>query len=288
MTNDMDANIVYDYLKNNYEQLTTSQKMIGEYVLENYREVAFMSAIELAEKVNVSDATIIRFSRSVGFHGFTEFRNYLKDSILNFDPPHIRLMKNYDTLSQDNNAVMDVGKTDLKNLEHFLLNLDAKKIDLAVDTISQAHTIYMFGTRNSGIIVDFLSFHLRRMGYKIIQITQSGAVTHEKIINITDNDLLITCSLPRYSKPTYQATVYAKSKNAKVMTITDHNISAISAKSDIVFALEIENSSYFNSHVVPMELCNILIMSLLVKNKDEIYKKLKENVQGMDIFDINL
>lgn len=283
----MDNNIINDYLKKNYEKLTASQKMIGEYVLENYREVAFMSAIELGEKVNVSDATIIRFARSVGFQGFTEFRNYLKNSVLNYDPPHIRLMKNYDRFSQ-NNTVMDFGKADLINLENFLLNLDAEKIDLAVDTINQAHTIYMFGTRNSGIIVDFLSFHLRRMGYKIIQITQGGAVTHEKIMDITEKDLLITCSLPRYSKPTYQATVYAKIRNAKVLTITDQNISAISAKSDIVFALGISNSTYFNSHVVPMELCNILIMSLLVKNKDEIYKTLKDNVQGMDIFDINL
>ena len=287
MLNSMDNNVVYDYLKKNYEKLTASQKIIGKYVLENYREVAFMSAIELGEKVNVSDATIIRFARSLGFKGFAEFRNYLKNSILNFDPPHIRLMKNYDSFSH-NNTVMDVGKADLQNLENFLLNLDAEKIDLAVNTINQAEKIYMFGTRNSGIIVDFLSFHLRRMGYKIIQITQGGAVTHEKIMDITENDLLITCSLPRYSKPTYQATVYAKNRNAKVLTITDQNVSAISAKSDIVFNLQISNSAYFNSHVVPMELCNILIMSLLVKNKDQIYKNLKENIQGMSIFDINL
>jgi hypothetical protein len=54
--------------------------------------------------------------------------------------------------------------------------------------------------------------------------------------------------------------------------------------SDIVFSLKIDNSTFFNSYVVPMELCNILTMSILERNKEKIYITLKENIQNMEMF----
>ena len=285
----MEKKDVFQYLKENYDHLTESQKIIGKYVLDNYRDVAFMSAIELGEKVGVSDATIIRFTRSIGFNGFAEFKNSVRESIKNFDPPHERLSKNLDSLDEKNNLIMKVGRTDLKNLEDFLLNIETDKIEEGVEAIYKAHTIYLMGTRNSGIVVDFLAFRLRRMGFRVIQITQGGLVDVDKIMDITENDLLITCSFPRYSKPTYNAIILAKEKGAKVITITDNTLSCISIKSDIVFLLYIENSTlFFNSHAVTLELCNILIMSILEKDKERIYKTLKENIQAIDIFDVNL
>jgi DNA-binding MurR/RpiR family transcriptional regulator len=288
MRDNMSKNDVLQDLKDNYNQLTGSQKIIGKYVLDHYREIAFLSAIELGEKVGVSDATIIRFARSIGFSGFAELRNHIRAGIKNFDSPYKRLSKSFDIFEDKNNLTMQVGKIDLKNLEDFLLNIEIEKIEKATDAISEAHNIYLIGMRSSGILIDFLALHLRRMGFKVIAISEGGIVNAEKIISITKNDLLITCSFPRYSKPTYNAIILAKTKGAKVLTITDSDFSTISINSDIVFSLRIDNSTFFNSYIVPMELCNILIMSLLEKDKEKIYMNLKENIQSMEVFDTRL
>jgi len=284
----MSKNDVLRDLKDNYNQLTGSQKIIGKYVLDHYREVAFLSAIELGEKVGVSDATIIRFARSIGFTGFAELKNHIREGIKSFDSPYKRLSKSFDILEDKNNLTMQVGKIDLRNLEDFLLDIEIEKIEKATDAISKAHNIYLIGMRSSGILIDFLTLHLRRMGFKVIAISEGGVVNAEKIISITKNDLLITCSFPRYSKPTYNAIILAKKKGAKVITITDSDFSTISINSDIVFSLRIDNATFFNSYIVPMELCNILIMSLLEKDKEKIYLNLKENIQSMEVFDTRL
>lgn len=284
----MNKNDVLQDLKENYNQLTGSQKKIGKYVLDNYRKVAFMSAIELAEKVGVSDATIIRFARSIGFSGFAEFKNHIREGIKNFDPPYKRLSQSLDILNDKNNLIMQLGKTDLKNLENFLLNIEIEKINQAVDEIYKAGTIYFIGLGASGVLIDFLVFHLRRMGFKVIPISEGGIVNVDKIMSITKNDLLIACSFPRYSKHTYNAIIFAKKKGAKILTITDSNFSTISINSDIVFSLKIDNSTFFNSYIVPMELCNILTMSILEKEKEKIYNNLKENTQSVAVFDMLL
>ncbi|MFZ7101174.1 MAG: MurR/RpiR family transcriptional regulator [Peptococcaceae bacterium] len=285
----MEQKNVLQFIKENFDQLTGSQKTLGKYVLDNYRKVAFMSAIELGEQVGVSDATAIRFAQAIGFKGYAEFRNSIRESLKNIDLPHNRIPQNSASLTGELNQLSQVGKTDLKNLEDFLLNLDMGKIAEGVEAIYKARAIYLMGMRLSGTIIDFLALHLRRMGFKVIQITQGGLANFEKIMDITENDLLITFSFPRYSKPTYNVILLAKEKGAKVLTITDTNTSSISIKSDIIFLVYIENDfTFFNSHVVTLELCHILLMSILEKDKERISKSLQENMQRMDVFDMDL
>lgn len=284
----MNKNDVLQELKDNYDRFTGSQKIIGKYVLDNYSEVAFMSATELAEKVGVSDVTIIRFARSIGFSGFAEFKNHIREGLKYFDPPYKRLSKSFDVLDDKSNLNMQVGKIDLKNLEDFLLSVETEKIQQAVDAIYQADAIYLMGIGSSGVVTAFLTFHLQRMGFKVIAISEGGLVDVEKIMSITEKDLLIVCSFPRYSKPIYNATIFAKKRGAKILTITDSYLSTISMNSDIVFSIKVDNSTFFNSLIVPMELCNILTMSILEREKEKIYKRLKENLQSMEVFDMKM
>ena len=106
-----------------------------------------MSAIELGNKVGVSDSTIIRFTRTIGFNGFSEFKNNIRQSIKNYDPPYKRLSKNISNFNEENNLIMQVGKSDLKNLEDFLLNIETKKIEEAVEAIYEARTIFFNGDK---------------------------------------------------------------------------------------------------------------------------------------------
>lgn len=55
--------------------LTGSEKKVAEYVLKNYMRVLDFTVTELAEKAGVSDATVVRFCRSVGYKGYQEHEN---------------------------------------------------------------------------------------------------------------------------------------------------------------------------------------------------------------------
>lgn len=55
--------------------LTGSEKKVAEYVLKNYMRVLDFTVTELAEKAGVSDATVVRFCRSVGYKGYQDMKN---------------------------------------------------------------------------------------------------------------------------------------------------------------------------------------------------------------------
>ena len=54
--------------------LTKTQRIIAEYVLDNASEACFMTSTEIALKLGVSESSVIRFSRTIGFDGFMDFQ----------------------------------------------------------------------------------------------------------------------------------------------------------------------------------------------------------------------
>ncbi|MEN6566527.1 MAG: MurR/RpiR family transcriptional regulator [Veillonellales bacterium] len=283
----MDKTNLIRILKENYNKYTGRQKKICKYILDHYETVAFMSAVELSEVVGVSDVTIIRFVRNLGFSGYVEFKKHMREGAKNFEAPDSRVSKTLHCIDK-RDPNMQVYSRDLDNLKRFMETLDKTKIRQIIDEIYKAKTIYLFGMGSAAILVDFLVLHLRRMGFSVVAVTEGGAENSEKLFSITAEDVLITCSFPRYSKGSYNAILFAKEKCATRITITDSVSSILSINSDMVVPIQIDNITFFNSYVVPMEFCNILIMNILERNGEKIQEKIKENMRCLEKFDIKL
>ena len=62
--------------------LTKTQRIIAEYVLDNASEACFMTSTEIALKLGVSESSVIRFSRTIGFDGFMDFQKIILETIV--------------------------------------------------------------------------------------------------------------------------------------------------------------------------------------------------------------
>lgn len=273
-------------VEDQYDDLTESQKVLGKYILENYREVAFLSAQELGDILGFSDATVIRFSKVLGFDGYADFKEAIRENIKKQLSPDTKLLKSLKNFKHKDDAITNICKADLKNLEEHLLTIKNERMEEAVNQIYRAETTYLLGLGTSVIVIDFLAYHLRRMGFRVNPIRNGGLMLFDHLTTISSKDVLIVATFPRYSKDSMNAVFYAKKKGATVILITDSDLSEIANKSDVVLTTKTNNTSFFNSYVVPMELCNILLISILERNKEAIYRTLKENVDSMEEFDL--
>jgi Transcriptional regulators len=284
----MDKNNLLKILKENYNNFTGRQKKICKYIIDHYEIVVFMSAVELAEKVGVSDVTIIRFVRHLGFSGYVDFKQNMRKNARSLERTDTRVLKALDAIHDKDHLNLQVYQNDLNNLETFIAGLDMTRMNQAVDQIYRAKTIYLFALGSTALIADFLSLHLRRMGFKVISVCEGGAENTEKLLGITREDVLIVASFPRYSKGSYHAILFAKEKSATIITITDSDSSIMSINSDIVIPIKIDNITFFNSYIAPLEFCNLLIMNILERDSEKIQQKVKENMQRLERFDNKL
>ena len=61
-------------------KLTKTGKVIAEFIIDNVEEACFMTSTDIAMKLSVSESSVIRFSRALGFTGFMDFQRNLRNS----------------------------------------------------------------------------------------------------------------------------------------------------------------------------------------------------------------
>lgn len=64
----------------NEAQLTSSEKDIGDYIIAHKYELRDLSTRNIAKETFTSSATIVRFSKKLGYQGFNELKeDYIKE-----------------------------------------------------------------------------------------------------------------------------------------------------------------------------------------------------------------
>ncbi|MEG2700789.1 MAG: MurR/RpiR family transcriptional regulator, partial [Hungatella sp.] len=64
-----------------YNQFTKAEKKVADYILENPRDVLFMSITDLAEACAVGDTSVFRFCKTMELKGYQEFKMMLSLSL---------------------------------------------------------------------------------------------------------------------------------------------------------------------------------------------------------------
>ncbi len=268
-------------IKEQYNSMTDSQQAIGKYILQNYHLVATLSAAEFAREVGVSDATIVRFAQELGFSGFTEMKNYIK-TYMRGNAPHLQFMPANNNPREEHDQILQLIQSEIADLENLFLDYDAASIEEAVEAIFAAKKIYFAALGSSMLVQDFLTLHFNHMGFSTIAVSESNALNFEKLVDISDQDLLIAISFPRYSLNTCKAMQFAKKQGAKIIGITDTKESPIGVNSNVVLTINTSTKTFFNSYVVPMALCNVLLLKIFFHDSQRIQKNINSHIAKLD------
>ena len=95
-----------------FSKLSKGQKLIADYILNNYDKAAFMTAAKLGLAVGVSESTVVRFANELGFSGYPKLQKALQELIKNKLTTVQRLELSNDYLSNEY-ALRSVLKADI-------------------------------------------------------------------------------------------------------------------------------------------------------------------------------
>lgn len=165
--------------------------------------------------------------------------------------------------------------SDIEKLKLSLELIDVNIFNEAVESILNAETIYIVGLRNCLPLAQMLGFNLNMMfdNVKVITTTSSSEI-FEQLMRISDKDVIIGISFPRYSMRTLKAIEFANDRNAKVIAITDSINSPMNLYSSCNLFARSELTSVMDSLTAPVSLINALIVALTIKNQDKVINTL--------------
>ena len=267
------SNFIQD-LNNNYNTFTRSQKIVADYLTENLNAIAFCTLEELAERIGVSTTTIIRFSRTLGYAGYTEMQKDIQSNIQTKVglPERLSHQNDYPT----DTLLAASFQNDINNIRHTMEVQDNDTLQAVIDSVSDAPNVYILGMRSSFSISYYMASRLSEIRENIHLIQTVGMLYPEEIVSAKPGDVCIAYLFPRYSKLSTTILSWLKNEGVKIILFTSQNYSAVQGYGDIILPCSISSLTYKTSYAAPLCLSNYLITAITQNHFDEAQRMLKK------------
>ncbi len=255
-------------ISDKYSQLTKGEKQIANYLRKRQDESAFLSIGELAERLGLSEATLVRFAYKLGFDSYPAMREAMQENFRRRVSHSARLRNRLDDLREGGDIFEKVTVTEIDYLTEALQTVDRTALKEAATRMVACEHIYVFGTGPSISLVHLLNLRLTRFGKQVIPLTIAGRETLEPLLLMTERDLLFAIGFFDVN-PTLQTVLdYANEVNCPAILLTDTLGSIVGEKVDIVLAAKRGPVSAFHSLVVPMTIINTLLLEVANRNQE--------------------
>ncbi len=262
------GNILVDRIKNT--NLTKSQKKIAEWFLQNPDKVGKLSSLEAAEAIGVSDASIIRFSRAIGFEGYADLKDHIYGMFVENAFSELSLPER---VSQTNekysgaDVFREFQSLMYENISRSFMNNRHEDFSRAAEILYSANRKYVVGMRGcKGIATEFgrlLTFMVK----DVKTLIDAECTSISSMQDIGEGDAMIMFAFARYYKIDLKYLKMAKERGAQIILVLNDITESLAGYADIVLTVSTENMSFFNSKI-GAEIISEYILVLIGRNVD--------------------
>lgn len=276
---------IYNIINEKRTEMSKSQHIIADYILENPHSIPFLTGAKLAELTGVSEATIVRFASFLGFSGYNEMQQQLAASIERRLNTVERLAMSRQEHTKTEKVIYDHFNEDIKNIRTTMEQLNVDDFERAAQAILDAERIYIIANRSAYALGSFLQYYFNIIFDKsqLIHTTESA---FDHIHDVNEADVVLGISYARYTKSTLDVVSYAKEKDATIIALTDNLTSPITAYANISLFASSDMKSFLDSFVAPLSVINTLIAYIGTQQEEETEERLKSFEHLWDQYDV--
>lgn len=271
-------------IKEKYSFLRSSEQKVADYVLLHWDEIPGLTMAQLAKAVNVSDPTVLRFVRALGFEGFVPLKLAIAQDIAAMNrstPPLVDLhVHSEDSLDSIPEKMIALAQHALEDTRRTLSKSEYKK---AVTAIYKARLIDVYGVGNSAAVAGDMVTKFLRIGLPCRSYPDSH-LQHICATSLGKSDVAVAISHSGSTKDTVDALRIAQENGAVTIAITNFKGTDILRYADIkLFTGDIETTFYTEtmfSRISQLAIVDSLYMGVLLQDYDR-YSKILGDVNKM-------
>ncbi|WP_174732666.1 MurR/RpiR family transcriptional regulator [Mesobacillus harenae] len=262
-------------IKEKFSSLSPGQKKIAEFLVTHTEEAALKTAFQLGKRVGVSETTVIRLSYALGFKGFSEMQEAVREEWL--DHQHNKPYGTYDAkpadtnkkYSQKTNPYLTVIEKEQLVLQELFNQLDFAEIEKAASQLMRADKVYIAGFGASYAAAHWLYYSLSQLRANVILAHPSSFLV-EELCDLTDHSVAVIFSYPRYTHESIKLAELLKRQEVKLIAITNRHLSPIGRSADLTLTTEGSIDSDYHSIASVICLLELIIVGITKQNHEQI------------------
>lgn len=222
-------------IANSFSSFHASEAAIARVVLDDPESVAQLNISQLATLSSTSVASVVRFSKAVGFKGYPEFRMALVSEISRIAHSGLETSELDGGITVNDSpeeVIRKISQADARAIQVTAERLDVASFVATVDAWEKARTIGVFGVASGGYVAMDLQLKLNRFGKNCI----AWVDVHTALTSISmlgENDVLVAISHSGTTVDVVDVMTEFKSRGVTVILITNTLRSASTAIADL-------------------------------------------------------
>ncbi len=274
-------------IKENYTSLSPGQKKVAEFINQHWDESALLTAFQMGEKVGVSETTVIRFAYALGFKGYSEMQEAVRKNWLT--KKHAEVHEGFPAQTQENdekNIVSKVIEQEKSVLQQLLRQVDMDEVWKAVDWLIQSERIYIGGFGSSYAAAYWLHYNLKQYRENVLISSPTG-FSVEDVHELNQDAVVVVFSFPRYRRESAELAKLAQRQGAKIIAITNRQLSPIGQLSEITLTTEEQTGAGHHSIASVVSLLEVIIAAMWERDRERIsirQQKLEQLYTGQGLF----
>ena len=269
----------FESLINSFEgKLTDADQELIHIILGEPSEAVYLSSAELASKAAVHASTVVRLARKLGFDGFPEMRQKLRQDVEFKKNSSDKIRQRIDLIEKGSN-LSDLIESEIAAIAAISNTVSQNQIDEVVNKIYKAKSIFIVGRGSAAPLMTHFERRLRRSGIQCrAALNLQRRDLAEQLIGIQKGDAIVVFGFQSInSLPSGYSSLIesAKSIGAHSIAIGDSTILTARPKPDIVLSVSRPKEGVMQLRSGPMLICEALAMTLL-------HKKSKKAVRGVE------
>jgi DNA-binding MurR/RpiR family transcriptional regulator len=234
-------------------ELHPSEQKLAELVLDFPGEMAGYTATEIAELANVSNATVSRFVRRIGYGSFDEARRAVRDE----RRAGTALLRFSSETPQRDGAVAAHFETTQQNLELTYGALDDALVDSLAEALIATPRVWFVGFRAGQPFAQYLGWQTSQVLGNVTVLPRSGETLAESLASLSSKDVMVLVALRRRPK-ILTAVVEAANQAGAALAVIEDRPSAETADARWQLTCVTSANGPLMNHVGTMAVCNLI------------------------------
>ncbi len=260
----MAANLLLQRISSSRMDLTPKARLIGDFILNNPRKVIFMTTRELSRAARVSEATVIRFVNQLGYKGYGDFLQELRD-IIDTELTLIDRVGLTDMKAPESERFRRVVYSEIDNLKQLHESLDIDKVNRAVELLRDSSAVYVVGSRLSYTFAYYLGWSLTKIRTKVHILRGSDSTCIDFLTIAPEESLVVIFATTRYPNELIRLGKLAKRLGQTLLVITDGALCPLIPFADLSIIAPSRHIPLIGSPTTLSCLINLLVVELAAR-----------------------
>lgn len=251
---------------------TKTERRVAAWLEHHAEAVAFQTVNAMAKASGVSEATIVRFARKLGYDSFTAMQQAAQRDLqaaYSLGDRFERALRE----GADEGPLERSFRTDVENLQRTYERIDRRAFDDAVRRLAHARRVAVVGLRASAGSATYLGFALQLVRPRVALVRHDLDDVHEQLLDAEPGDVLLAVSVGKPARRTLEVVREAKERRGMaVVALVSSRVSAVSSLADVALLVAVDGT--FNSYAAVASVSGAIVDGVAAALRDSASSRL--------------